>query len=77
MKMNNLFKILVMGGAALTAQSTFAQDFVEAVSQQEDTLVLCHPEDKNTCVVTVVDNQCKLAPKPGLVCCWGTSCDAN
>lgn len=76
MKVNSLFTVLVVGGAALTANVGMAEDMLsEAPPITEQ--VFCNPQSEDTCVVTVVNNQCVLAPKPGLECCWGTSCESN
>jgi hypothetical protein len=70
---NNLFKILVLGGAALAASPVMAQDVsIETEPKQQ---VFCKPTTEANCEVKVVDNQCQSVPKEGLECCWGTSCE--
>jgi len=75
--MNNLFKILVLGGAALTAQASFAVEPSAPIIPNQVKLapVFCDVNNSEICVATVVDNKCALAPKAGLECCWNTSCE--
>lgn len=76
MKLNNLFKVLVIGGATLTAGVGLAQEAhpEPSLAEVEKAPVFCGQSYPNSCVATIVDNQCALAPAPGLECCWGTSC---
>jgi hypothetical protein len=75
MKMNNLFQVLVLGGALLSSQSGLAEgELTSAVGLRQ---VFCDSKDRDVCVPAIVDDQCGLAPKAGLACCWNTSCDSQ
>jgi hypothetical protein len=76
MKLNNLFKVLVLGGAALSANTSLAQESNPTPTEEVKAPAFCGQKYPGSCVPTIVDgNKCAIVPAPGLECCWGTSCD--
>jgi hypothetical protein len=75
MKIDKLFKVLVVGGALMTSAETMAFGHqsleVQTEVKEENALAFCHPEDENTCVE---NEEGEIVVKDGLYCCWGTSC---
>ena len=77
MNASSMFKVLVLGGALLTAHATSAQSRVAKFSlpiqlENEGALAFCEPKSPDFCEL---NGDGKSVPKPGLVCCWGTSCE--
>jgi hypothetical protein len=82
MKTNKLFQALVVTGALMganamanspsSAETERLLASLEAGSALEKTRVFCNSKDPEVCVSI----GCGLGkPKPGLECCWGTSCN--
>ena len=83
MKTDQLFNVLVLGGALITAPGVSAQEthepsraqiLLEQLLEEPPILgrpAICDPEDENICLEG--EDGVKV-PRAGLVCCWGTSC---
>lgn len=80
MKSNQLFQVLVVGGALITLGGGFAgaspsessAAFLgESVDAEELKPVFCDPKDPKLCEVDCSGN---AKVKAGFECCWGTSC---
>lgn len=71
MNHHRLFNVLVLGGLAVLT-STASEDvvFQDEVLIEEAQPVFC--DVKQHCIP---DHDGVLQPKPGFVCCWGTSCE--
>lgn len=79
MTTNNLFKVLVLGGAMITGPSALAQETAPVlelpiVAEAELTPVFCNANPTETCELNSAG---LLVAKEGLECCWGTSCEAE
>ena len=76
MNANSLFKVLVLGGAMLTAGATRAEEVEHVVEDVivELAQVLCMPVVPQSCELNA---EGKSVVKEGLVCCWATTCDTG
>jgi hypothetical protein len=78
MNVDKLFKVLVVGGALMTAAETMAFDHqsleVQTEVKEELGPAFCSPEDENLCVQ---NEEGEIVVKEGLYCCWGTSCSTE
>lgn len=75
LKIKTLMNVLVIGGSTLVSHQAFAEELITQPQPVMKSLAFCSAKDPRTCEAKVVDNQCTIAPKDGLECCWGTSCD--
>lgn len=73
MKTNKLFKVLVLGGAMLVANSIGAEENTSTPPPEESLApIFCAADNPETCAA----NQCgKLDAPKGFFCCWNTSCE--
>lgn len=76
MKTNTLFNVLVVGGGLLAAGAAVGNQGNEAPPTipgfEAGAQTFCQPKDPKSCVEK---EDGSFEPKPGLVCCWGTSCN--
>jgi hypothetical protein len=78
MTTEKLFRVLVLGGALIVANSATAQAQTTTPAEELPAQTFCEPKNPDHCVTNTCNpNEPKVEPKKGIVCCWGTSCEQD
>ena len=75
MKIEKLFKVMVVGGSMMATGSMLAQEGnlgIDTLDGVAPVQTFCNPDNEKICVE---NDEGDLVVRDGFTCCWGTSCE--